>query len=98
MRTVLAGLFALVSSPAFAEVGAAPPTPAPTLGHELFLIVAGAVLGGLLGPILQIVDSWLGLTPGTKQMRANYEVQREIAANLAKLVAVQQPPVTLPPP
>lgn len=87
-------LLSMSSGVAFAS---GPPTPAPTLSHELFLIVTGAVLGGLLGPILQIIDSWLGVTPGARQQKENYEVQREIAASLVKLVAVQQPPVSSPP-
>ena len=61
----------------------------PTLGHELFLIVAGAVLGGFLGPLFQILDGWIGITPGMRQQKANYAVQREIAASLDILVRLQ---------
>jgi hypothetical protein len=50
------------------------------------LIVIGAVLGGLLGPIFMIVDGWIGMTPGAKQQKANYAVQREIAESLRTLV------------
>jgi hypothetical protein len=60
--------------------------PPPSFQHELTLIVVGAVLGGFLGPLLQILDAWIGITPGIKQQRANYAVQREIAAHLATLV------------
>jgi hypothetical protein len=46
-------------------------------------------MGGMLGPIFQILDSAVGITPGARQMRANYEVQREIAASLRQLVTAQ---------
>ena len=65
-------------------------TPPPTLQHELFLIVTGAVLGGALGPLFQIVDSWLGITPGSRSQRANYHVQREILRSLRELIKLQR--------
>lgn len=52
----------------------------------MMLIVIGAVLGGFLGPAFQILDGWFGITPGIRQQRANYAVQREIEAHLATLV------------
>jgi hypothetical protein len=62
----------------------------PSFGHELMLIVIsaglGGLLGGLLGPLLQMLDARFGISPGMKQQKANYEVQREIAAHLATLV------------
>jgi hypothetical protein len=61
-------------------------TPPPSLKHELMLILIGAVLGGFLGPLFQILDSWIGISPGARQQKANYQVQREIAAHLAVLV------------
>ena len=60
--------------------------PLASFGHELMLIVIGAVLGGFLGPLFQILDGWLGITPGIRQQKANYAVQREIAAPLETLV------------
>jgi hypothetical protein len=57
----------------------------PSLQHEMTLIIIGAVLGGFLGPLLQIIDAWIGITPGIRQQRANYAVQREIEAHLATL-------------
>jgi hypothetical protein len=60
-----------------------------TLGHELMLIVIGAVLGGFLGPVLTILDGWIGISPGVKQQKANYAVQRDIAASLRTLVTLQ---------
>jgi hypothetical protein len=46
--------------------------PGVSLGHELMLILIGAVFGGFLGPLLQILDGWLGISPGIKQQRANF--------------------------
>jgi hypothetical protein len=75
---------------------------APSFGHELMLIVIGAVLGGLLGgllgPLLQMLDARFGISPGMKQQKANYEVQREIAAHLATLVKVASQNGTEPSP
>jgi hypothetical protein len=68
-------------------IGMGPPPP--TLGHELFLVLVGAVLGGFLGPILQMLDAWVGISPGAKQQKANYAVQRKIAASLDALVKAQ---------
>jgi hypothetical protein len=42
------------------------PPPLASFGHELMLIVIGAVLGGFLGPAFQILDGWLGITPGIR--------------------------------
>jgi hypothetical protein len=61
----------------------------PTLEHELMLVLVGAVLGGFLGPILMLIDGWIGISPGVKQQKANYAVQRDIAANLRTLVTLQ---------
>lgn len=63
--------------------------PQTTFGHELMLIVIGAVLGGFLGPLFMVLDGWFGISPGVKQQKANYAVQREIAANLRTLVTLQ---------
>jgi hypothetical protein len=60
-----------------------------TLGHELLLVLVGAVLGGFLGPLFQILDGWIGISPGVRQQKANYAVQREIAASLDALVRAQ---------
>jgi hypothetical protein len=60
-----------------------------TLGHELFLVLVGAVLGGFLGPLFQVLDGWIGISPGVRQQKANYAVQREIAASLDALVRAQ---------
>jgi hypothetical protein len=64
----------------------------------LMLIVIGVVFGGILGPAFQILDGWLGITPGIRQQKANYAVQREIEAHLATLakMASQNAPFTLP--
>jgi hypothetical protein len=77
-------LLAAPVSAQFSSGGGVPPPP--SFQHELTLIVVGAVFGGFLGPLLQILDAWIGITPGIKQQRANYAVQREIAAHLATLV------------
>ena len=50
------------------------------------LIVIGAVLGGFLGPILSMLDNAIGISSRAKQQKANYAVQREIAASLRTLV------------
>jgi hypothetical protein len=68
----------------------------PSFGHELMLIVIGAVLGGFLGPAFQILDGWLGITPGIRQQKANYAVQREIEAHLATLVKMASQNTTEP--
>lgn len=68
------------------SAGAQPP---PALSHELFLVLVGAVLGGFLGPLLQMLDNWVGITPGVRQQRANYAVQREIAASLQALIKLE---------
>jgi hypothetical protein len=70
--------------------------PPPTLWHELMLIVIGAVLGGFLAPVLMMIDNGIGLSPGAKQQKANYAVQREIAENIRTLVILTQRQ-TLPP-
>jgi hypothetical protein len=78
----------IISGPANAQMisGVTPP---PTLEHELMLVLVGAVLGGFLGPVLMLVDGWIGVSPGVKQQKANYAVQREIAASLRTLVTLQ---------
>jgi hypothetical protein len=69
---------------------------APSFGHELMLIVIGAVLGGFLGPLFQILDGWFGITPGIRQQKANYAVQREIEAHLETLVKMASQNTTEP--
>ena len=82
-------MLALCPIAAVAQItpGRPPPT---TLSHELFLIFVGALLGGFLGPILQAIDLWLGITPGAKQQQDNYEVQREIASSLRVIADAQK--------
>jgi hypothetical protein len=86
--SLLAAAF-LVSTPANAQIISGVSQP-PSLSHELMLIVIGAVLGGFLGPLLMIIDSRLGISPGTKQQRENYRVQREIAASLRTLISMAE--------
>ncbi len=87
---VLCAILAIIPMAAFSQViGSPAPYPPATLTHELSLVLAGAVFGGFLGPILQAFDFWLGITSGAKQQRENYEVQREIAASLRQLVDAQ---------
>jgi hypothetical protein len=57
-------LLLLAGSQANAQFVSAGVSPPPTLAHELFLVLVGAVLGGFLGPLFQILDGWLGITPG----------------------------------
>ena len=61
----------LASVPGSAQMIGGGGPPPPTLGHELTLIVVGAVLGGALGPVFQLFDSLLGITPGARQQQAN---------------------------
>ena len=70
----------------------------PTLFHELFLVLVGAVLGGLLGPLLQVFDDMLGLTPGARYRLENYQVQRDIAVSLAEILSVVREKAGEPPP
>jgi hypothetical protein len=79
----------IISGPANAQMVFPGPPPQATLGHELMLVLVGAVLGGFLGPVLMLVDAWIGISPGVKQQKANYAVQREIAASLRTLVTLQ---------
>jgi hypothetical protein len=85
MLGVLAVLIPLSASAQYGP-GPAPPYPPPTLAHEFFLILAGAVFGGFLAPILMAVDFRLGISAGAQQQRENYAVQRDIAASLRQLV------------
>ena len=87
-RALTAGPLILIAAPGFAQFsgGGVAIIGGPSFGHELMLIVIGAVLGGFLGPLFQILDGWLGITPGIRQQKANYAVQREIAAHLETLV------------
>ena len=70
----------------------------PTLGHELFLVLIGAVLGGLLGPLLQVFDDWLGVTPGSRYRLENYRVQRNIETILSDMLTVLRQKADQPPP
>ena len=79
------GLIVMVPSAKAQMISSSSPPP-PSFEHELMLIVIGAVLGGFLGPLLQIIDSWIGISPGVRQQKANYAVQRKIEAHLALLV------------
>ncbi len=79
----------IISGPANAQIVSGGIPPQPTLGHELMLVLVGAVLGGFLGPLLMLVDGWIGISPGVKQQKANYAVQREIAESLRTLVTPQ---------
>ena len=89
------GIFGLIAGAsticgrATADIFSGGPLPQPTLAHELFLVLVGGVLGGVLGPVFQILDGAIGITPGVKQQRKNYAVQRDIAASLRTLVRVQ---------
>src|SRR5579859_6224717 len=94
MLGLLSALIPISASAQMSGPGPIPPYPPETLTHELLLVLAGAVFGGFLGPILQAVDSSLGVTPGAKLQRRNYKVQREIAASLRQLVDAQTPVVT----
>jgi hypothetical protein len=80
----------IVSGPANSQMLSGGFPPQTSFGHELMLIVIGAVLGGFLGPLFMVLDGWFGISPGVKQQRANYAVQREIAASLRALVTLQR--------
>ena len=83
----LCAVLPLASLPAYGQFGpGAMNYPPASLSHEFLLVLSGAIFGGLFAPILQALDFWLGITPGAKQQRENYEVQREIAASLRHLV------------
>src|SRR6266446_5922151 len=79
----------IISGPANTQIISGGIPPQPTFWHELMLIVIGAVLGGFLGPVLMMLDGAIGISPGAKQQKANYTVQREIAASLRTLVTLQ---------
>ena len=55
------------------------PTPPPTIGHELLLLVVGAFFGGLFAPLLALILARLGLHPGAADLR-------KIEGNLQELV------------
>ena len=76
----------VMSAPASAQIISSGGSAPPSLWHELMLILIGAVLGGFLGPLFQILDGWIGISPGVRQQKANYQVQRAIEAHLAVLV------------
>ena len=91
----------LISAPAEAQtIGVS--SQGPTFTHELTLIVIDAVLGGFLGPLLMIVDGWIGISPGARRQKQNYAAQRDIADSLRTLIALKttngnKPSQTLPP-
>ncbi len=70
----------LGSFAARAQVFGGGPAP-PTLSHELLLVVAGAIIGGFLGPLCQMIDYSLGISTGAKQQRKNYEIQERMEAS-----------------
>jgi hypothetical protein len=90
-----AGFFCTVSflTPAFdqpASGGATVIVPSNSFWYNLFLLMIAAVVGGVVSPICQAIDTNLGLTAWGRARRAEVQVQGEVVTALQELAEIMR--------